>query len=313
VAVNSLTLPGALAAGGPDDFAPDDYDLVVLAMQEPQYRASDVRCLVRSIADVRVPCLSLMNMPPLPYLERIPQIDHRALRHCYAEADVWDRFDPSLVTLCSPDAQAVRVPTGPQNVLEVRLATNLKAAAFAADRHTELLRRLERDIEGVRFNVERESLPLPVKLRVHDSKFVPLAKWCMLLAGNYRCVSSSKIRSIADAVHSDIAASRAIYEWVGRVCLELGARQSDLVPFEKYAGAARSLTSPSSAARALAAGAAEIERVDRLVQLVGRQVGLRSGLVDAVVERVDNWLARNRASSCNERYGVAAANPISIA
>jgi hypothetical protein len=126
-------------------------------------------------------------------------------------------------------------------------------------------------------------------------------------------VSSSKIRSIADAVHSDIAASRAIYEWVGRVCLELGARQSDLVPFEKYAGAARSLTSPSSAARALAAGAAEIERVDRLVQLVGRQVGLRSGLVDAVVERVDNWLARNRASSCNERYGVAAANPISIA
>ena len=30
---------------------------------------------------------------------------------------------------------------------------------------------------------------LPVKLRVHDSIFVPLAKWAMLLTGNYRCVT----------------------------------------------------------------------------------------------------------------------------
>ena len=51
------------------------YDLVVLAMQEPQYLDHDVAMLLTGIAEARVPCLSLMNMPPLPYLKRIPTID----------------------------------------------------------------------------------------------------------------------------------------------------------------------------------------------------------------------------------------------
>jgi hypothetical protein len=46
------------------------------------------------------------------------------------------------------------------------------------------------------------------------------------------------------------------------VCIELGAAPADLVPFEKYAAAASGLTKPSSAARALFAGAPNIERVD---------------------------------------------------
>ena len=35
-----------------------------------------------------------MNMPPLPYLERIPGVSTEALRACYADPDVWDGFDP---------------------------------------------------------------------------------------------------------------------------------------------------------------------------------------------------------------------------
>jgi hypothetical protein len=66
------------------------------------------------------------------------------------------------------------------------------------------------------------------------------------------------------------------------------------VPFEKYANAALSLQSPSSAARALAAGAPHIERVDRLVQLVAAQHAMSSPSVDATVARVDEWLVRNR-------------------
>jgi hypothetical protein len=31
-------------------------------------------------------------------------------------------------------------------------------------------------------------LEIPVKLKVHDSLFVPLAKWPMLMTGNYRCI-----------------------------------------------------------------------------------------------------------------------------
>lgn len=135
---------------------------------------------------------------------------------------------------------------------------------------------------------------LPVKLKVHDSVFVPLAKWAMLLAGNYRCVQADTVRPIKEAVHGDLAASRAVYEWVVDLCVALGASRADLVPFEKYAAAAQSLGSPSSAARALAAGAQYIERVDRLVQAVAAQKGMRNAAVDETVALVDDWLVRNR-------------------
>jgi hypothetical protein len=79
------------------------------------------------------------------------------------------------------------------------------------------------------------------------------------------------------------------------VCRALGASEADLVPFEKYANAALGLSKPSSAARALAAGARDIERVDRLVQTVAAQKGMRFTAVDEIVALVDAWLARNRA------------------
>ena len=112
-----------------------------------------------------------------------------------------------------------------------------------------------------------------MKLKVHDSVFVPLAKWAMLMAGNYRCITREGIRPIKEAVHSNLEASRAVYNWVVKLCVALGADEKDLVPFEKYAAAANGLASPSSAARALYAGAPNIERVDRLVQAVGRAEG----------------------------------------
>ena len=142
------------------------------------------------------------------------------------------------------------------------------------------------------------TIELPVKLKVHDSVFVPLAKWAMLLAGNYRCVQKDGMRPIKEAVHSDLAeATRAVYDWVVDLCVSLGADRSDMVPFEKYANAALSLGSPSSAARALAAGAPNIERVDRLVQTIAAQKGRKSAAVDQTVALVEGWLAKNRAKA----------------
>jgi hypothetical protein len=54
------------------------------------------------------------------------------------------------------------------------------------------------------------------------------------------------------------------------------------------------LQSPSSAARALAAGVPYIERTDRLVQAIGAQKGMRHDIVDRTVAQVDAWLERNR-------------------
>jgi hypothetical protein len=294
VEINSKKLPGKLSAGGTTEFNPADFDLVALAMQEPQYRSPGVRELLDAVAKARVPCMSIMNMPPLPYLKRIPGLNADACRDCFTDASVWDSFDPRFMTLCSPDPQAFRPPEEKVNVLQVRLPTNFKSARFDSDAHTAILRQLERDIEASRLDTGGEKIELPVKLKVHDSIYVPLAKWAMLLAGNYRCVLKDTVRPIKEAVHSDLAASRAVYSWVVRLCVSLGASEKDMVPFEKYANAALSLGSPSSAARALAAGAPNIERVDRLVQAVARQKGMQSDVIDQTVVLVDGWLEKNR-------------------
>src|SRR4030095_14316340 len=69
VEIKSKDLPGPLSAGSAKSFDPIRYDLVVLAMQEPQYCSPDVRELLQVVAGARLPCLSIMNMPPLPYLK----------------------------------------------------------------------------------------------------------------------------------------------------------------------------------------------------------------------------------------------------
>ena len=294
VEVRSRDLPGKLSADGPDAVDPSEYDLVALAMQEPQYRSPSVRDLLDRIAKAGVPCMSIMNMPPLTYLKRLPGLDVEACRSAYTDPAVWDNLDPALMTLCSPDPQAFRPPEENVNVLQVRLPTNFKAARFESDAHTDILRKLQADIEASRFEIDGTKVELPVKLKVHDSAYVPLAKWAMLIAGNYRCVLEDTVRPIKEAVHSDLDESRAVYNWVVELCVKLGASESDMVPFEKYANAALSLLSPSSAARALAAGAPYIERVDRLVQIIAAQKGMKSEAVDRTVTLVDSWLERNR-------------------
>jgi hypothetical protein len=297
VEIDSRNLKGTLSAATPDKVNPKDFDLVALAMQEPQYRAPGVRELLDAVAKAKVPCMSIMNMPPLPYLARLPGVDVKQCRSSYADATVWDGFDPAFMTLCSPDPQAFRPPEEKVNVLQVRLPTNFKAARFVADAHTAMLRKMEADIDAVRFDVDGSRIELPVKLKVHDSVFVPLAKWSMLLAGNYRCIQKDGMRPIKDAVHGDIEQSRAIYNWVGSLCQKLGANPTDLVPFEKYAAAALGLANPSSAARALFGGAANIERVDRMVQRIAAQNGMKNAVLDEVVALVDARLESNRTAA----------------
>jgi hypothetical protein len=112
-----------------------------------------------------------------------------------------------------------------------------------------------------------------VRLRVHDSIFVPLAKWAMLLAGNYRCLTEDGMRTAQEAVYSNLDESRSVYNFVNELCVKLGANPNDLVPFEKCAAAAKGLSRPASAARALQNGAPNIERADELVQLIAKQKG----------------------------------------
>lgn len=295
VEIASKGLPGSLVATTPDRADPAAFDLVVLGMQEAQYSAPGVRELMARIARSRKHCLAIMNMPPLPYLNRIPGLATEALRPCYADPSLWDGFEPALMTLASPDPQAFRPADEPRNVLQVGLATNFKVARFESDQATAMLRQLEADIESVRFDGGDGAMEIPVKLKVHESVFVPLAKWPMLIAGNYRCIRADDMIPIKEAVHGDVAESRRIYDWVSTLCTGLGAAAGDLVPFDKYAAAAAGLGKPSSAARALFGGAEHIERVDSLVRRIAGQRGMQSDTLQEIVSLVDERLVMNRA------------------
>jgi len=259
-------------------------------MQEPQYSSGQVKDLMMHIASAKVPCLSIMNMPPSPYLARIPSLSRADLNACYDDPSVWDGFEPGLISLCSPDPQAFRPPEEKANFLHVGLPTNFKAAVFDSPEHNAMLRQLESDIAAVTL----DGKDVPVKLRVFDSLFVPMAKWSMLLTGNYRCVTPSSVQAIRDAVHSNLEESSNMYAWVDALAKTLGADAADLVPFEKYATAAENLLKPSSVARAIDGGSFSIERVDKLVQMVGAELGIQSDAVDLVVKTVDDRIAQNK-------------------
>lgn len=295
VQIDSKDAPGKVKAAGPGDVDPKDFDLIALAMQEPQYRSDGVRQLLAKVAASGKPCMSIMNMPPLPYMLRLPGIEADAIKQCYTDPTVWDGFDSDLVTLASPDPQAFRPPEEPVNVLQVSLPTNFKVARFVSDEHTAMLRKIEQDIMDIRFDPgDGNLIELPVKLRVYDSVFVPLAKWAMLMTGNYRCVQEDAARSIKEAVHSNLDASKEVYDWVHDLCQRLGADASDMVPFEKYANAAQGLAKPSSAARALFAGAPNIERLDLLVKTLSDGIGMQSKMVEDTVNLVNKRLQINR-------------------
>jgi hypothetical protein len=294
VLLESRKLPGKVTAGGVDSAAPGDFDLIGLAMQEPQYRSPGVRELLDRVAISGKPCMSIMNMPPLPYMRRIPGLNGDSLKPAYTDPGVWDNFDPERMTLNSPDPQAIRPPEEKVNFLQVTLPTNFKVAKFKDDKATAILRQLEKDVESARFDAPEGRIELPVKVKVYDSIFVPLAKWAMLLSGNYRCITKDGMRTAQEAVHSDIETSRSVYNFVNDLCVKLGANPNDLVPFEKYAAAAQSLVRPASAARALNNGVPYIERADKLVQLIARQKGLSHPVIDATVALVDSRLDANR-------------------
>ena len=267
VLLESRKLPGQVTAGPAAGVDPKQYDLVGLCMQEPQYRSAGVRELLDAIGKSRVPCMSIMNMPPLPYMKRIPGLDHTALEPAYTDPRVWD---------------------------SVTLPTNFKCARFEDEKDTAIVRQLEKDVDAARFDTPEGKIELPVKLKVHDSIFVPLAKWAMLLSGNYRCITKDGMRTAQEAVHTDIETSRSVYNFVNDLVVKLGASPNDLVPFEKYAAAAQSLVRPASAARALTNGVPNIERADKLVQLIAKQKGLSHPVIDEIVALVNSRVDANR-------------------
>lgn len=287
----SMTL-GKLGLVG-SDADPSVFDIVFSALGEPQVPAPEIKALFSRIAAARKPLVALSNLLPLPFLARLASLDLATLRSAYQGAAVWDMMDPDLVTAASPDAQAVRTDPAQAGQLTVTLGSNFKIAPFANGGSQAFLDQLAADVGAFR----SEGVALPARLIAHSSLHVPLVKWPMLITGNCRSVTDgAQPRSIAEAVHSDIEESRKLYVKVAGVVRRLGVAENDLVPFSTYAFAARSLSRPSSLARALAQGATQVERIDQMVACVAAQVGFGSPAFERIVERIEQKLAANCAA-----------------
>lgn len=283
---------GTVALVTPENADPQAHDFVVLAMQEPQFAAPEVAALIGRVVAAGLPCLSIMNLPPLPFLASLGTIPKRAFEGVYASEAVWRNVPTELLSVACPDAQAVRLDPQNAGALSVTLPSNFKAAPFIDARAQMLLDRLAHDMSRLKINGIRP----PVFMLVKASRHVPLAKWPMLITGNCRCLHPDGPRAIAQAVHDDLQQSREIYHEVVALIRALGTPEGEVVPFAAYASAAMGLTRPSSLARALASGAVQVERIDRLVANLLNLEGIPSSAIDAIVGRIDAQLAANRAA-----------------
>lgn len=289
----------APAAAVPDDIDPRAFDLVCLAMQEPHYSSPGVRELVKRVASAGIPCLSVMNMPLPPFLHRVGVLDDQAAESIFTEARLWADMIPSSFTMAASDPQAMRLDVADALVIAVTLPTNFKVAPFEHAPHQAILERLASDIDDSRIEHEGSTCQPCVRLRPHSSRLVPLAKWPMLITGNFRCITDGAPISIGEAVGSNPQEARELYDWIAELCLKLGAEQSIMIPFDTYRNAAEGLTLPSSVARGLFGGATDVERVDVLIRTLASRRGMSHPALDRIVADVSAILTRNRAKQPN--------------
>lgn len=251
----------ALRFATPEIVDPSEFDIVLLALQEPQARASEIASLMRRIGD-RLPVASVMNMPPPPFLDRVSKLSVSVRSGVFGAEEAWSVFPAERMTLASPDPQVFRPDSARPGHLQVTLASNFKFAPFVRSEDQSVLTRIARDASRLTTNWGR----VPVHLLARASLFTPLAKWPMLVTGNCRCLSDAGVLlSICDAVEQDLVVSRMLYEGVNEGLRWLGAPESVLVPFDAYLIASRQLVRPSSLARSLMNGATAVERIDLLV------------------------------------------------
>ena len=155
VELDSRKLPGKVTAGGAAGVNPKDYDLVGLAMQEPQYRSPGVRELLDAVAKSRVPCMSIMNMPPLPYVKRIPGLDYDALKPAYTDPTRVGQFRSRHADAVQP-RPAGDPPAGREGQRAAgHAADQLQGGQVRQRQGTAILRQLEKDIDAVRFDPPR--------------------------------------------------------------------------------------------------------------------------------------------------------------
>lgn len=267
-------------------------DMAIFAISEPHFADPDLATLVGCVADAGIPVVSISNAPPPAFLQRLSRFSTQYVRDAYRAWDTWAHLDPERTTAASPDAQAVRRNPDRPNELTVTLGSNFKVAPFAQWKDQALLEQIARDVETIRL----DGVSVKVQFKTDGSLYAPLAKWPMLIAGNCRCFNpDGSLRPISAAVHDDLEASERMYEWTLELVRSIGASDSDLVSFRHYAAVSKRLSAPSSFARSVANRSQQVERVDKMIQLVGLEFGRVSEELDQVVAMADGLIYGNKS------------------
>ena len=275
-----------LSAKTTEAVKPDDYDLVILAVQEPQARAPEIAALLEKLG-VSHPIASIMNMPPAPFLSRNAALKSLIKPGVYSSSEVWAEMADSQMTLASPDPQAYRFDPDRPGALQVSLASNFKFAPFEDPEDQALLVQVCRRTSRVRAPWGK----VPVNFVTKSSLFTPLAKWPMLVTGNCRCLNDYLApHSIREAVNKNTAESRSLYEAINAALRDIGTPSETLVPFDHYVAASQKLSRPSSMAMALARGAVAVERIDLLVLELLLHSPAQPQVID-VMTRVSNRIS----------------------
>ena len=267
-------------------FNEDNYDLVILAVQEPTLSNPKIAEIVSFISKNSLPILSIMNIPLLNFLIDIVGIKNIVNSEAiYSSLKCSNLLNSKLIINSNPEPQIFSKDKF--NSLNIRLGGVFRCSCLNI-LNEDVILDLTKSIEN----------GLPVKIKSYKSPWVSLSKLPMLMTGNYRCLDNFKLKSIYEAVYQDIKLSEIIYNQVIEMMKKLGAERGAIIPFKSYLKASVKLDAPSSVCRSIFSGQQNVERVDKLIQSISKSIGYNSPEIDNIVNNINQSINSFNSKNC---------------
>ena len=207
-----------------------NYDLAILAVQEPSLANNFIRDVINYLLNKSVPIFSIMNIPFFQFLSErigIKNIDNPD--NIYSSYVFTKELNSELIINSNPEPQVFS--SGRFNELSIRLGGVFRCSSLNF-LNEEIVKKMIMVVDG----------GLPVKIKQYESPWVSISKLPMLITGNYRCFDNNyNLLSIYEAIQSDIVLSETIYNQVVYILKRLGAGRETIIPFRAYLNASKKL------------------------------------------------------------------------
>ena len=267
-----------------NSFNEDNYDLVILAVQEPTLSNPKIVEILSFISKNSIPILSIMNIPLLNFLKDIVGIQNIVNSETiYSSLKYSNLLNSKLIINSNPEPQIFSKDKF--NRLNIRLGGVFRCSSLNI-LNKDIILDLTKSIEN----------GLPTKIKSYKSPWVSLSKLPMLMTGNYRCLNNFKLKSIYESVHLNTNLSEKIYNQIIEIMKKLGAGREAIIPFKLYLRASVKLDAPSSVCRTIINGKQNVERVDKLVQNIAKSISYNSPEIDEIVYNIDESINFFKAS-----------------